>query len=161
MKLSERVIKLRKIARWTQDELAERANVPVDLVCAIEADRLSDPKRLMRVAAAFDMSVHELIAGCNLPEPEPEPTRQPTNGKSPDLLYCSFCNHSQLEVRKLIAGPGPDGYGVFICDDCVMLCNEILMEHGTLRLVIDDRPPPEPEAPARKPRRGRRDSGGH
>src|SRR5215831_18435280 len=37
-------------------------------------------------------------------------------------LYCSFCFKSQHEVRKLIAGPG----GIFICDECVGLCNEII-----------------------------------
>ncbi len=40
------------------------------------------------------------------------------------LLYCSFCNKSQHEVRKLIAGPT-----VFICDECVALCNDIIREH--------------------------------
>src|SRR5574344_1057067 len=41
------------------------------------------------------------------------------------LLYCSFCGKSQHEVRKLIAGPS-----VFICDDCVDLCNEIIREEA-------------------------------
>ncbi len=39
------------------------------------------------------------------------------------LLYCSFCGKSQHEVRKLIAGPS-----VFICDECVDLCNDIITE---------------------------------
>ena len=39
------------------------------------------------------------------------------------LLYCSFCGKSQHEVRKLIAGPS-----VFICDECVELCNDIIRE---------------------------------
>lgn len=39
------------------------------------------------------------------------------------LLYCSFCGKSQQEVRKLIAGPS-----VFICDECVELCNDIIRE---------------------------------
>ena len=42
------------------------------------------------------------------------------NGK---LLYCSFCGKSQHEVRKLIAGPS-----VFVCDECVELCNDIISE---------------------------------
>ncbi len=42
---------------------------------------------------------------------------------SDKLLYCSFCGKSQHEVRKLIAGPS-----VFICDECVELCNDILRE---------------------------------
>ena len=39
------------------------------------------------------------------------------------MLYCSFCGKSQHEVRKLIAGPS-----VYICDECVDLCNDIIRE---------------------------------
>ena len=39
------------------------------------------------------------------------------------LLHCSFCGKSQHEVRKLIAGPS-----VYICDECVELCNDIIKE---------------------------------
>ncbi len=49
-----------------------------------------------------------------------------TKGGSDDsgkLLYCSFCGKSQHEVRKLIAGPS-----VFVCDECVDLCNDIIRE---------------------------------
>ncbi len=42
-------------------------------------------------------------------------------GEGSELLKCSFCGHSQKQVRKLIAGPG-----VYICDECVVLCTEIL-----------------------------------
>src|SRR5512135_3331145 len=42
------------------------------------------------------------------------------------LLYCSFCGKSQHEVRKLIAGPS-----VFICDECIELCNDIIREEGS------------------------------
>ncbi|MGA0844001.1 MAG: ATP-dependent Clp protease ATP-binding subunit ClpX [Arenicellales bacterium] len=45
--------------------------------------------------------------------------------KSDKLLYCSFCGKSQHEVRKLIAGPS-----VFVCDECVELCNEIIREEA-------------------------------
>jgi ATP-dependent Clp protease ATP-binding subunit ClpX len=53
-----------------------------------------------------------------------------SRGKTDDgkLLYCSFCGKSQHEVRKLIAGPS-----VFICDECVELCNDIIREE------LDDR----------------------
>jgi len=44
---------------------------------------------------------------------------------SEKLLYCSFCGKSQHEVRKLIAGPS-----VFICDECIELCNDIIREEG-------------------------------
>lgn len=44
-------------------------------------------------------------------------------GESSDLLKCSFCGKSQKQVKKLIAGPG-----VYICDECIDLCNEIIVE---------------------------------
>ena len=50
----------------------------------------------------------------------PDDTRKGDDGK---LLYCSFCGKSQHEVRKLIAGPS-----VFVCDECVELCNDIIRE---------------------------------
>jgi len=51
--------------------------------------------------------------------------RDDSRGKHDDgkLLYCSFCGKSQHEVRKLIAGPS-----VFVCDECVELCNDIIRE---------------------------------
>ncbi|MCC7255333.1 MAG: ATP-dependent Clp protease ATP-binding subunit ClpX [Dokdonella sp.] len=49
--------------------------------------------------------------------------RQGRAGESGKILYCSFCGKSQHEVRKLIAGPS-----VFICDECVELCNDIIRE---------------------------------
>jgi len=53
--------------------------------------------------------------------------------KSGELLYCSFCGKSQHHVRKLIAGPS-----VFICDECVALCNEIIREEHTSKISIED-----------------------
>jgi ATP-dependent Clp protease ATP-binding subunit ClpX len=49
--------------------------------------------------------------------------RQGRTGESNKILYCSFCGKSQHEVRKLIAGPS-----VYICDECVELCNDIIRE---------------------------------
>ena len=46
-----------------------------------------------------------------------------TGNDSKNTLYCSFCGKSQHEVRKLIAGPT-----VFICDECVELCMDIIRE---------------------------------
>ncbi len=45
-------------------------------------------------------------------------------GESSDVSKCSFCGKSQKEVGKLIAGPG----GVYICNECVKLCNDIIEE---------------------------------
>ncbi|MDE3011899.1 MAG: ATP-dependent Clp protease ATP-binding subunit ClpX [Pseudomonadota bacterium] len=56
------------------------------------------------------------------------------------LLYCSFCGKSQHEVRKLIAGPS-----VFICDECIELCNDIIREEiagGDLKNARADLPTP-------------------
>ena len=49
---------------------------------------------------------------------------------SKNTLYCSFCGKSQHEVRKLIAGPT-----VFICDECVELCMDIIREENKSSLV--------------------------
>jgi ATP-dependent Clp protease ATP-binding subunit ClpX len=53
-----------------------------------------------------------------------------TGGDSRNTLYCSFCGKSQHEVRKLIAGPT-----VFICDECVELCMDIIREENKSTLV--------------------------
>jgi hypothetical protein len=44
--------------------------------------------------------------------------------KGPAYLLCSFCGKSQIHVEKLIAGPG----GVYICNECVKLCAEVIAE---------------------------------
>src|SRR6266571_3900875 len=56
-----------------------------------------------------------------------------------DLLKCSFCGKSQKQVKKLIAGPG-----VYICDECIDLCNEIIEEElsETSELKFDELPKP-------------------
>jgi len=46
-------------------------------------------------------------------------------GESGDLLKCSFCGKTQKQVKKLIAGPG-----VYICDECIDLCNEIIIDEA-------------------------------
>ena len=57
-------------------------------------------------------------------------------GESSDVLKCSFCGKSQKQVIKLIAGPG-----VYICDECIDLCNEI-MEEELADLGLDELPKP-------------------
>ena len=60
-------------------------------------------------------------------------------GDSGELLKCSFCGKSQKQVKKLIAGPG-----VYICDECIDLCNEIIEEElsETSELRFDELPKP-------------------
>ncbi|MEO0061040.1 MAG: hypothetical protein RL343_658 [Actinomycetota bacterium] len=61
-------------------------------------------------------------------------------GESGDLLKCSFCGKSQKQVRKLIAGPG-----VYICDECIELCNEIIEEElGEVVKTVEDIDLPKP-----------------
>jgi ATP-dependent Clp protease ATP-binding subunit ClpX len=60
-------------------------------------------------------------------------------GDGGDLLKCSFCGKSQKQVKKLIAGPG-----VYICDECIDLCNEIIEEElsESSELKWDELPKP-------------------
>jgi ATP-dependent Clp protease ATP-binding subunit ClpX len=60
-------------------------------------------------------------------------------GDGGDLLKCSFCGKSQKQVKKLIAGPG-----VYICDECIELCNEIIEEElsETTEVGLDELPKP-------------------
>ena len=61
-------------------------------------------------------------------------------GESGDLLKCSFCGKTQKHVKKLIAGPG-----VYICDECIELCNEIIIEEleETSSLGLAELPKPQ------------------
>lgn len=63
-----------------------------------------------------------------------------TSGDGKNTLYCSFCGKSQHEVRKLIAGPT-----VFICDECVELCMDIIREESKSSLVKSGDGVPTPE----------------
>ena len=62
------------------------------------------------------------------------------DGESKNTLYCSFCGKSQHEVRKLIAGPT-----VFICDECVELCMDIIREENKSSLVKSKEGVPTPQ----------------
>ena len=62
------------------------------------------------------------------------------SGDSKNVLYCSFCGKSQHEVRKLIAGPT-----VFICDECVELCMDIIREEHKTTLVKSREGVPTPK----------------
>ena len=61
-------------------------------------------------------------------------------GNSKNTLYCSFCGKSQHEVRKLIAGPT-----VFICDECVELCMDIIREENKTSMVKSREGVPTPQ----------------
>ena len=61
-------------------------------------------------------------------------------GDGGDLLKCSFCGKSQKQVKKLIAGPG-----VYICDECIDLCNEIIEEELNEGADVDLAELPKPK----------------
>ena len=63
-----------------------------------------------------------------------------TEKNNKNILYCSFCGKSQHEVRKLIAGPT-----VFICDECVELCMDIIKEENKSSLVKNQDGVPTPK----------------
>ncbi len=67
-------------------------------------------------------------------------SKEATTGESKNTLYCSFCGKSQHEVRKLIAGPT-----VFICDECVELCMDIIREENKTSLVKSNEGVPTPQ----------------
>src|SRR4029453_11637892 len=66
-----------------------------------------------------------------------EAVTRPTD--SNEQLLCSFCGKSQRQVKKLIAGPG-----VYICDECIDLCNEIIDEELTATPTFDIENLPKP-----------------
>lgn len=63
----------------------------------------------------------------------------PRIGESSELLKCSFCGKSQKQVKKLIAGPG-----VYICDECIELCNEIIVEELSTASAVSLQELPKP-----------------
>ena len=68
-------------------------------------------------------------------------------GDGGDLLKCSFCGKSQKQVKKLIAGPG-----VYICDECIDLCNEIIEEELSESSDLQWDELPKPRGDLRVPR---------
>ena len=63
-----------------------------------------------------------------------------TDNGDDKLLYCSFCGKNQNEVRKLIAGPS-----VYICNECIDLCNDIIKEEIAETKEVDDEHFPVPK----------------
>ena len=90
------------------------------------------PGSVLALAAAAGLSVR-----CQARRGDESPV--PRVGETGDLLKCSFCGKSQKQVKKLIAGPG-----VYICDECIDLCNEIIEEElaETSEFTFDELPKP-------------------
>lgn len=66
--------------------------------------------------------------------------KKSSNDGSNKILYCSFCGKSQNEVKKLIAGPS-----VFVCDECIDLCNDIIREESSEESIKGDIQLPAPQ----------------
>src|SRR5688500_16387361 len=88
------------------------------------------PHGIFAIAGSGNRGLGGLIAGRLVREPKDDEMTKLSGGDSKSTLYCSFCGKSQHEVRKLIAGPT-----VFICDECVELCNDIIREETKSALV--------------------------
>src|SRR5690606_10309771 len=84
---------------------------------AYSCQRVSGPRPAAGGRSAWKESDMSKVSGSN-------------GGDSKNTLYCSFCGKSQHEVRKLIAGPT-----VFICDECVELCMDIIREENKSSMV--------------------------
>ena len=63
----------------------------------------------------------------------PDKTKKGSKPKENKILYCSFCGKGQNEVQKLIAGPS-----VYICEECVDLCNNIIEEELNINEANED-----------------------
>jgi ATP-dependent Clp protease ATP-binding subunit ClpX len=88
------------------------------------------------VAAGFCSILHErrqLLTGRRYGKDQDNMSKvgNSSGGDSKNTLYCSFCGKSQHEVRKLIAGPT-----VFICDECVELCMDIIREENKTSMKV-------------------------
>ena len=86
-----------------------------------------------KIEAAASASGAPALASAELRHPVPQKP----------ILYCSFCGKSQHEVRCLVAGPA-----VFICDECVGLCNEVIEDKEVLSILQTDEESETPGHPA-------------
>ena len=95
-------------------------------------------KRLVRERAAKTGESYSAALRHVRGQPTEETVSDDT--KPENLVKCSFCGKTQKEVKKLIAGPG-----VYICEECIALCNEIIDEEGVV--AETPAPPAEPLDP--------------
>ena len=119
----------------TMEARRELANVQARMIPskALIEECAAANRRVRRLTARWQKTRPDPSKGPGMLEPDPQP-REPAGGDTrATLLCCSFCNKSQYEVPKLIAGP--DG---FICNECVMLCLEILQDEAMAESSQED-----------------------
>src|SRR5437870_6643900 len=98
-----------------------------------KAVEITHSESLELIARAFGYENWNILsAKIGADQPRSGPSAEPQGQAPQAVLYCSFCGKSQHEVTKLIAGPA-----VFICDECVDVCIDIIDEQ-LLRLVEGD-----------------------
>jgi hypothetical protein len=125
-------VEVLRLELWRSEMLNKEDSV--DLSCTFCGKSQRDVRKL--IAGPTVYICDECIKKCNdifaeeakrmelAPERTPSPPKEQKGAKKPkQTLCCSFCGKSQKEVKKLIAGPT-----VYICDECIGLCNDIIAE---------------------------------
>ena len=109
---------------WTKNPLRSGDVVTIELVTTTNPDKPRQTSIFDSSASTQEMEerVAQIISKARMRTEENEQkVNRPT--AEPSLRYCAFCGKDEREVAKLIPGPN-----VFICDECVALCNQILCE---------------------------------
>jgi hypothetical protein len=111
---------MEELSHYLEDDRYEKAfeSILKDIGIAKEQNDIEKVKRLIN----YLMSVTKLIIG-ETEQVESSPDMAKSEVSQRKMIYCSFCGKSKNEVLKMIAGPS-----VFICSECIALCQDILNE---------------------------------
>ena len=99
-----------------------------------KAVEITHSECLELLAKAFGCENWNVLSAKIGATPSPGPNARTHDPITKQALRCSFCGKTQHEVKTLIAGPPP----LFVCDECVVLCNDILDDNEFLRLLEAD-----------------------
>jgi hypothetical protein len=99
----------------------------------MKAVEVTHSECLELIAKAFGCESWNVLSASIEATRSPEPDRRPAGPVSKKALSCSFCGKTQYEVKELIAGPS-----VFVCDECIWLCNDIIDVHEFSRVLETD-----------------------
>ena len=99
---------------------------------------LTHSQSLELIAQAFGFDNWNILAAkIESARPAPAADKQATD----ETLYCSFCKKSQHDVQTLIAGPDS-----FICNECVAICDNVIVDNTVMKQLRDSSPDADPEA---------------
>ena len=118
---AENILTIGDLVRCTEIQLLRAPNMGKHSLNDIKAALARQGLALNTPAASRDPGTRDTVGSARNARKVIE--QLPTRASLVKLLYCSFCGKSQHEVRKLIAG-----HSVFVCDECVELCNKIIQE---------------------------------